>query len=622
MAKKQQDDLKFTLNSAIESALETLNNVWAEIGIVGDQRKTRLDTVMTHILALLEEMVKEEKSLRARLLQNAEKFGEELLRLSKELGRSPFEPPEGLTLLQLEKDLRTRLNTLEVEKHERLKKMKDLHKEDQRLCDVLCATPYYIPSGVVPSLAQLKELQEHISSLEAEKSCRTTLFKSTKENILKMLDELEQCPNTSFERDIICEEEDSFLLSNENMKALKHYYDHLEKKQKENFALSSKLRDRMETLWERLQIPAEERNSFNTNNTGFKRHVIQALRDEISRCELLKLQNIRQVVEATRTELTNLWDDCYYSRKQREQFTPFTSESFTEELLEEHDREVQNVKQYYNENREILERVAKRQVLWKDFLEFERKANDKTRFFNRGCNLLKEEKARKKIEKELPRVEEEVKELLQIWEDKHGSPFLVGGVSFTDFIADQWERFKHDKENEKLQRVQARAKETEEEMRYGSKPKTPAKRPLGTTPGKTPTKLRKLNDTCKTPNSRLGRTNHTSLYSPVCMPPRSVGKPKTQRTPGEDLQRKVLGEKQQSAAPSNDTVFSHTTVSSGGSGVGGPTVNVPEPCRVDPDASTASLASIGAYHDFARGLNQNARPNCRSSVMPKRTAYF
>ena len=40
-----------------------------------------------------------------------------------------------------------------------------------------------------------------------------------------MLDELEQCPNTSFERELICEEDDSFLLTSENMSSLKQYCD-------------------------------------------------------------------------------------------------------------------------------------------------------------------------------------------------------------------------------------------------------------------------------------------------------------------------------------------------------------------------------------------------------------
>ena len=52
---------------------------------------------------------------------------------------------------------------------------------------------------------------------------RQNLFVSMKKNIVKMLEDLEQCPNTSFERDLLCEEDDSFLLTNDNMAALRRY---------------------------------------------------------------------------------------------------------------------------------------------------------------------------------------------------------------------------------------------------------------------------------------------------------------------------------------------------------------------------------------------------------------
>ena len=45
-------------------------------------------------------------------------------------------------------------------------------------------------------------------------------FNWAKNTIVKLFDDLDQNSNTSFERDIVCEEEDSFLLSTENMKAL------------------------------------------------------------------------------------------------------------------------------------------------------------------------------------------------------------------------------------------------------------------------------------------------------------------------------------------------------------------------------------------------------------------
>lgn len=54
---------------------------------------------------------------------------------------------------------------------------------------------------------------------------RSKKFHATKKDIMKLMEELEECPNTSFERDFICEEEDSFLLSSENMKAMQKFHE-------------------------------------------------------------------------------------------------------------------------------------------------------------------------------------------------------------------------------------------------------------------------------------------------------------------------------------------------------------------------------------------------------------
>ena len=47
-----------------------------------------------------------------------------------------------------------------------LREMKDV---EQSLCDMLCTTPYYIPTGTIPSKEQLETLQEHINTLTAER---------------------------------------------------------------------------------------------------------------------------------------------------------------------------------------------------------------------------------------------------------------------------------------------------------------------------------------------------------------------------------------------------------------------------------------------------------------------
>ena len=79
-----------------------------------------------------------------------------------------FQPPEDLSILKLEKELRTYVDALNKEKHKRLGQLKQLKEHDQHLCDIMCTTPYYIPSGAIPTKEQLKELDRHVEELKQE----------------------------------------------------------------------------------------------------------------------------------------------------------------------------------------------------------------------------------------------------------------------------------------------------------------------------------------------------------------------------------------------------------------------------------------------------------------------
>ena len=59
--------------------------IWDKIGIVGEQRTARRGVVLMHMGNLLDEMVREEDSLRSRLVENIDKYRADLARLSKEL---------------------------------------------------------------------------------------------------------------------------------------------------------------------------------------------------------------------------------------------------------------------------------------------------------------------------------------------------------------------------------------------------------------------------------------------------------------------------------------------------------------------------------------------------------
>ena len=73
------------------ATMDRLHSIWDEIGITSQTREIRTKTVMQHLDDLLKEMISEEESLKNKILHNIEKYGEELLKLSKELQVSAYE---------------------------------------------------------------------------------------------------------------------------------------------------------------------------------------------------------------------------------------------------------------------------------------------------------------------------------------------------------------------------------------------------------------------------------------------------------------------------------------------------------------------------------------------------
>ena len=103
--------------------------------------------------------------------------------------------------------------------------------------------------------------------------------------------------------------------------------------------------------------------------------------------------------------------------------------------MEEHEAEAQRLKLYLVENKELLNKVAMRQEVWNKFMELERRAKDPSRLMNaRSNNLLQEEKERNKVNNALPKIEKELHELIEAWENANGGQFKVGGVITLDYF--------------------------------------------------------------------------------------------------------------------------------------------------------------------------------------------
>ena len=80
------------------------------------------------------------------------------------------------------------------------------------------------------------------------------------------------------------------------------------------------------------------------------------------------------------------------------------TENYTEELLATHEHQVEVMKGYYEDNKEMFRLIERRNMTWDKLKELEAKSSDPNRFANRGGNLLKEEREKKALQKSYPKV--------------------------------------------------------------------------------------------------------------------------------------------------------------------------------------------------------------------------
>ncbi|KAM9517056.1 protein regulator of cytokinesis 1-like isoform 2-T3 [Salvelinus alpinus] len=515
MSSRRSEALAFSLVTGINHAMARLVGIWDSIGIMEEQRVERMETVKKHIEGLLNDMITEEEALKHRIRANIITFQKQLDTLCLEMSMDPNKMEEGLTVLQIEKNLRLRVEVLTKEKVERLKELHGLQQEDKELCVELCVTPYYIPTGSMPSRTQLQELREHIQTLSEEKKSRAKVFSGLREDIRKLMEEMGHEPETSLEKESVGHDEDIFLLTHENIKALKLLLSQMEVKKESLTNTLAELKEQSMCLWNRLDALEQDCNVFQESVQGTLSDQITQWQGEVYRLTDLQKTRLEDVIEKVRQELVTFWDKCTLGPEQREPFNAhFCDNNFTEELLALHDAALLKVKNYYDQVKPLLEALQRWEKYWALFQDFEKKANDPNRFSNRGGALLKEAKEKVKVQKMLPKLEEELKKGVEAWEKDQGSAFLVQGRRVMTYISSQWEEYKQQRDKEKSERA---ALQTSKKGEMTTPFKTPTKRAHGGINGPTPNKIRK-----KTP-SQLTRVRSSSTFIrvPSSKPPLS-----------------------------------------------------------------------------------------------------
>ncbi|XP_035212870.1 protein regulator of cytokinesis 1-like [Stegodyphus dumicola] len=503
------EKIKNDLCLKIESSFNKLSFIWNEFGIDGEQKSQRAKVVSDHIQNLLRDIIEEENGFYEDIKQRIQNYKKQILELAQLLNIPANDVVEG-SLIQTEERLRIEVENLFKLKHKRIKAFKDLRSEESKYCKRLGLPPLNISTASgLASEKDMHELQQHITMLILEKDKRLKKYYSFRKELTTILETTEMSPETSLEKNIISGKEDSILLSDETMKALEDIVCKVQNKKAGLEARKKELMDKLTTLWQRLNVNEYEKELFLSQHADCRVKTIESIEKEVQKYEEIKKQNIQSYVENLRKELEGLWDRCFVSETQRQQFHPFTTMEFNDEILEAHDMEVEKWRSFYKDTENIVNKIAKRQKLWDLLIAFENKSSDPNRYKNRGGNLLQEEKERRRLQRDLPALENEIFNDIEEYEAQKGKPFLYFGLDFREFINRQWEDRINQKENEKIMRHKMRSQIGNETTL-----RTPGKRLLPGTPKSAPSKLFKSGvgvSVFRTPNVKVLKTTPNTV---------------------------------------------------------------------------------------------------------------
>ncbi|KAI9511990.1 microtubule associated protein-domain-containing protein [Russula earlei] len=196
--------------------------------------------------------------------------------------------------------------------------------------------------------------------------------------------------------------------------------------------------DQLEGLWRRLGVPDTAMDGFVDAHRGSTEETIREYEAELERMLELKRERMTAFVENARGEIAKLWDELLIGEEGRGGFTPYFDDEHTEELLLLHEEKIKRLKEERRTKAHLLPSVRKYFDICEEEKELANAASDQSRLLGRGPRdpgrLLREEKMRKRVRKEKPRLEQDLLTSIPAWEAEAGHPFLVHGESMLQIL--------------------------------------------------------------------------------------------------------------------------------------------------------------------------------------------
>ncbi|CAK7216653.1 Microtubule bundling protein [Sporothrix bragantina] len=451
------------LSQQVNGIIDQLHGLFDEIGVSNHERETREEELFNALSEALHNQVRLVTTEKKNLVEDAQRTISAIRQMETSLddsrSRRDYDADEDLQVtypltrcLQVLKEKHLQISKIHRERFEQVRKLVEAlesYSSHLESSFVRIALPPTGPNQSIPinfdlSPSYVDKLDAEFTRVYEEYTRRVATVKSLSENIIQLWAEL-GTPQAQTDAAIVKHYRDSpeqLGLHEDDLARLRNRRDKLADEKKAREKRLKDLKMAVEVLWGKLGVEEHEKKAFLNGNRGCGIRQINEFEDELARLNELKRQNLPTFVEDARCRLQELWDVLYLSEDEMLEFTPAFSDVYSDALLEAHEREIARLEALKEQRAPTLAMVDRHHTLVKERDDLAASSQDASRLMMRGQKgekrdpgkLLREEKTRKRIAKELPKVTAELRKVLEAWEDEYGRPFLVHGERYLDTL--------------------------------------------------------------------------------------------------------------------------------------------------------------------------------------------
>ncbi|XP_042462409.1 65-kDa microtubule-associated protein 3-like isoform X1 [Zingiber officinale] len=496
-------DQLLQLETTCGSFLYELQIIWDEVGETDTERDKMLLELEQECLEVYRRKVDQANRYRAQLRQTIADSEAELAAICSAMGEPPVHTKQPIQRVgNLKEELNSiapQLEEMRKRKGERLKQFLEVMEQIRNISVEVMPTEY-IPSRHVDesdlSIRKLEELYRQLESLQKEKNDR---LKQIMDH-LSTLNELCSVLGVAFKETVreihptLDDAEASKSISNVTIERLATAIGRLREIKIERMQKLQDLASTMLELWNLMDTPIEEQQLFQnvtcniaaseeeiTESNTLSVDFLSYVEEEVLRLEQLKVSKMKELVLKKKTELEELRRQGHLVVEEAEN-EPEIAISAIESgaidaslVLNQIEGQIAEVKEEAFSRKDILERVEKWLTACEEEAWLEEYNRDENRYnAGRGAHLtLKRAEKARALTNKIPGMVDTLVAKITQWEKERGIGFTYDGVRLLTMLG-EYTIVRQEKEQErKRQRDQKKLQGqliAEQEALYGSKP--------------------------------------------------------------------------------------------------------------------------------------------------------